>query len=127
MPFEKFIPPYSQKPPQVSIKKTGTITFYKAWMAAHGLGKASHVVLFFDPARKLVGVKAVRDTTDAGALKLTHRKLVSSVRARLFFEKDRIKLDRTRRYPVSHDKSKGMAVIDLRGVKRRSGRRKKGA
>ena len=124
MPFERFIPPARQRPPQVSIKRTGTITFYKAWMAAHGMGNASHVILFFDPARKLVGVRGARDSREEGAMKLTHRKRVSSVRARPFFEKYRIKLDRTTRYPVSHDRGSAMAIIDLRGAKRRAGRRR---
>jgi hypothetical protein len=127
MPFEKFVPPDRQKPPQVSIKRTGTITFYKAWMAAHGMGKASHVILFFDPGKKLVGVKAARDGKEEGAMKLTHRKRVSSVRARQFFDKYRIKLERTSRYPLSHDKGAAMAVIDLRGIKRQPGRRRKAA
>jgi hypothetical protein len=127
MPFEKFIPPDRQRPPQVSIKRTGTITFYKSWMAAHGLGKASHVVLFFDPAKKLVGVKSARDGKEEGAMKLTHRKRVSSVRARSFFERYRIKLEHTTRYPVSHDRVAAMAIIDLRQAKRRPGRRRRNA
>ncbi len=124
MSFEKFIPPDREKPPQVSIKRTGTITFYKTWMAAHGLGKTSHVLLFFDPSRKLVGVKAARDGREEGAMKLTQRKRVCSVRARQFFEKYRIALERTSRYPLAHDKGTAMAVIDLRGLKRRPGRRR---
>ncbi len=124
MSFEKFIPPDREKPPQVSIKRTGTITFYKAWMAAHGLGKTSHVLLFFDPSRKLVGVKAARDGREEGAMKLTQRKRVCSVRARQFFEKYRITLERTSRYPLAHDKGAAMAVIDLRGLRRRPGRRR---
>ncbi len=127
MSFEKFIPPDKERPPQVSIKRTGTITFYKSWMAAHGMGKASHVVLFFDSARKLVGVRAARDGKEEGAMKLTHRKRVSSVRARQFFEKYRITLERTSRYPLAHDKGSAMALIDLRGLRRRPGRRRNAA
>ncbi len=127
MPFERFIPPDKQKPPQVSIKRTGTITFYKSWMAAHGLGKTSHVILFFDPSKKLVGVRAAHDGKEEGAMKLTQRKRVCSVRARQFFEKYRIRIERTSRYPLSHDKGAAMAVIDLRALKRRPGRRRKAA
>jgi hypothetical protein len=127
MPFEKFVPPDKEKPPQVSIKRTGTITFYKAWMAAHGMGKASHVILFFDPTKKLVGVRVARDPREEGAMKLTHRKRVSSVRARQFFERYRIKLERTSRYPLSHDKGAAMAIIDLRGLKRQPGRHRRAA
>ncbi len=127
MPFEKFVPPDREKPPQVSIKRTGTITFYKSWMAAHGLGKVSHVILFFDASKKLVGVRGARDGKEEGALKLTQRKRVCSVRARQFFERYRITIERTSRYPLAHDKSTAMAVIDLRGLTRRPGRRRKAA
>ena len=125
MAFEKFLPPRKAKPPQVSIKRTGTITFDNALAATYGLGKASHAILYFDPARKLVGVKPERDAKDEGAMKLSHRKRVSSLRARAFFEVYGITLDRTAHYPVRHDKESGMAVVDLGDLKRRRGPRKR--
>jgi len=127
MAFEKFVPPRKAKPPQVSIKRTGTITFDNSLAAVYGLAKVSHAILYFDPARKLVGVKPVRDPKDEGAMKISHRKRVSSLRARAFFEVYGIKLERTAHYPVKHDREAGMAVVDLSDLKRRRGPRKRRA
>jgi len=125
MPFEKFVPPRRQKSPQVSIKKTGTISFDKAYAASIGLGDATHVVLFFDPQKKLVGVKRAKDPREDGAVKLSHRQRVSSVRARSFFEHYGISLEATRRFPVRQDEGERMAVIEMLEVKRRRGPRKR--
>jgi hypothetical protein len=125
MPFEKFVPPRREKSFQVSIKRTGTISFDKSYATTAGLAKASHVILYFDPSKKLVGVKAARDAKEDGALKLSHRQRVSSVRARSFFDHYGIALERTLRFPVRHDDEAGMAVIELSDVKRRRGPRKR--
>ena len=81
MPFEKFVPPRRQRSPQVSIKRTGTISFDKSYAQSVGLGNTNYVTLYFDPAKKLVGVKPAKDAKDDGSLKLSHRQRVSSVRA----------------------------------------------
>ena len=125
MVFEKFVPPQRQKAPQASIKRTGTISFDKTYAASVGIGKATHVVLFFDPQRNLVGVKSARDAKEEGALKLSHRKRVSSVRARSFFDHYGVSLDRTRRFPVRFDSGASLVIIELQEVKRRRGPRKK--
>ena len=57
MPFEKFIPPRKQKPPQVSVKKTGTISLDTPLVKEFGLDRVDHVVLYFDPAKKLIGIR----------------------------------------------------------------------
>ena len=125
MAFEKFVPPRKAKPDQVSIKRTGTITFDIALAATCGLTKVGHAILYFDSAKKLIGVKPTRDPKDEGAIKLTHRKRVASLRARAFFEVYGIRLERTAHYPVRHDKSSGMAVVDIADIKRRRGPRKR--
>jgi len=125
MAFEKFVPPRMAKPDRVSIKRTGTISFDAALAAAFGLARAGHAILYFDPSKKLIGVKPTRDPKDEGALKLTHRTRVTSLRARAFFEVYGIRLERTAHYPVSFDKGAGMAVVDVGGVKRRRGPRKR--
>lgn len=125
MAFEKFVPPRKAKPVQVSIKRTGTISFDTALAATYGLTKVSHALLYYDAGKKLVGVKPTRDPKDEGAMKLTHRRRVSSLRARAFFEVYGIRLERTAHYPVKHDKDAGMAVIHLGDVKRRRGPRKR--
>ena len=125
MAFEKFVPPRKPKPPQVSLKRTGAITFDNAFAATFGLAKASHAIIYFDPARKLVGVKPARDPKDEGAMRISHRKRVCSLRARSFFEVYGIELVRTTHYPVALDKDGTMALVDLAEVKRRRGPRKR--
>ena len=66
MAFEKFVPPRKPKPPQVSIKRTGTITFDNALAATYGFTKVSHAILYFDPAKKLVGVRPALDPKARG-------------------------------------------------------------
>ncbi len=127
MPFEKFVPPRKPKPPQVSLKRTGTITFDNAFAATFGLVKASHAIIYYDPARKLIGVKPARDPKDEGAMRISHRKRVCSLRARSFFEVYGIKLERTAHYPVALDREGAMALVELGGVKRRRGPRKRRA
>jgi hypothetical protein len=125
MGFERFVPPRKVKPPQVSIKRTGTITFDNPLAVGFGLGKTSYVILFFDAGKKLVGIRPAQDSKEEGAMKLSHRKRVSSVRARAFFDTYGITLDRTNRCPVMPEKENGMVVIDLAEIRRRRGPRKK--
>jgi hypothetical protein len=123
--FEKFIPPQKTKTPRVSIKRTGTIAFDATAVVAFGLAGVPGVALYFDPTRKLIGVKAMANLKEEGALRLTHRKRVSSVRARLFFESYGIPLLETYRLVATLERESGMIVLDLSDVKRRPGRRKK--
>lgn len=125
MGFEKFVPPRRQRAPLVSIKKTGTITFDMAWVTTHGFETCSHVTLYFDPVHKLLGVRPAADGKEEGALRMSHRKRVSSVRARQLFETYGLKLERTARFPVRFDEEHGMAVISLEEIKRRRGPRKR--
>ena len=125
MSFERFLPPRKARPPQVSIKRTGAITFDNALAATYGLADVSHAILYYDAAKKLVGVQPARGPKEEGAMRLSHRKRVSSLRARAFFEVYGINLDRTAHYPVRLDTKTGMAVIDLGDVTRRRGPRKR--
>ena len=125
MPFEKFIPPRKQKPPQVSVKKTGTISLDTPLVKEFGLDRVDHVVLYFDPAKKLIGIKPADNAKDKAAIKLTHRTRVSSVRARSFFDNYGIKLEKTSRYSAEFDEQNGMVIVALPDVKRRRGPRKK--
>jgi len=122
--FEKFVPPSRPRTTQVSIKRAGTISFDRAAAIACGLDRATHATLHFDPAHKLIGVKPAGAGED-GALRLSHRTRVSSLRARAFFEFYGIELTVTRRYAITFDSAAGMAVIPLGAVKRRRGPRPK--
>lgn len=124
MTFEKFIPPRKKKAPYVSLKRTGTITFDAAAVEAFGLLEVPGVALFFDPDRRLVGVQVMPDLKEEGTHKLTHRKRVSSVRARAFFECFGIQLIRTCRLPVTREPESGLIVLDLADTGMRPGRRR---
>jgi hypothetical protein len=124
MAFEKFVPPSRPRTTQVSIKRAGTISFDRSAAVACGLERASHATLHFDPARKLIGVRPAA-AGDEGALRLSHRTRVSSLRAKAFFEFYGLELTVTRRYAVTVDEETGMAVIPLGAVKRRRGPRPK--
>lgn len=125
MPFEKFVPPSKRKVPKVSIKSTGTISLDKELVKSAGLDGASHVTLHFDPGQRRIGVRAASDAKEEGAIKLSHRQRVSSVRARPFFDAYRIDLTRTQRHGARFDEELGMVVVDLPDLKLKRGRRKK--
>jgi hypothetical protein len=125
MSFEKYVPLRTQRAAQVSIKKTGTISLDSAFARAFGFQKVNYVTLHFDAARKLVGVKPEANSKEEGAIKLSHRTRVSSVRARAFFEAFGMKIESTMRYPIAFDPDDSMAVIALEGMKRKRGPRPK--
>jgi|YNPBryunderm2012_1023409.scaffolds.fasta_scaffold51279_2 hypothetical protein len=127
MPFEKFIPARKQKPPQASLKRTGTISVDLAFVRQAGLGDAQFVTLHFDAQRRLIGIRAA-DPKEEGALRMSHRTRVASVRARPFFQAFHITLDETSRVPVSSDPAEGMVIIPLpSGGRRPRGRPRKNA
>lgn len=124
MAFEKYVPPSRPRTTQVSIKRAGTISFDRAAAVACGLDRASHATLHFDPLHKLIGVRPAA-AGEEGALRLSHRTRVSSLRARAFFDFYGIELTVTRRFAITIDTATGMAVIPLGPVKRRRGPRPK--
>lgn len=123
MPFEKFVPARRQRPPQASIKRTGTISIDLGFAQSIGLDKARFVTLYFDPAKRVIGLKAA-EPKDEGAIRLSHRKRVSSVRAKPLFEAYGIVLDQTTRMPVSYDEKLQMVLVPLPSGPRRRRARK---
>ncbi len=127
MPFEKFIPARKQKPPQASLKRTGTISLDIAFARQAGLQDARFVTLHFDAQRRLIGIRAA-DPKEEGAIRLSQRTRVASVRARPLFQAFNITLDETARVPVSFDEAEGMAILPLpTGGRRPRGRPRKNA
>jgi len=125
MPFEKFIPARKQKPPQASLKRTGTISLDIAFAQQAGLQEARFVTLHFDTQRRLIGIRAA-DPKEEGAIRMSHRTRVASVRARPLFQAFNITLDETSRVPVSFDPAEGMVIIPLpSGGRRPRGRPRK--
>ncbi len=125
MPFEKFVPQRKARPPQASVKPTGTISIDLDFSKDVGLDKVEYVTLYFDPARKLLGMKKAPNGREEGAFRLSHRKRVSSVRARPLFEEYGITLRQTQRVPVRFDEDEKMVVVPLAAAQRRRGRKPK--
>jgi len=124
MPFEKYVPVKPRKPAEATVRKTGTISIPRHFLADHDLANAAFVTLHFDKDRKLVGLKPTSDPREEGAAKLAHRQRSSSVVARSFFDYFRVPLVATRHCPLSFDATEGMLVIALGDIRRRPGRRR---
>ena len=123
MPFERFIP--AQNPgtrPKATIRPTGLISFDSSAVKAFGLDKATHVVLFFDKNRKLVGVQPTSKDEEHGAFKLSRRRHSVSLKAPSFFDRYALALVQVQKFEVTRDPHENMLTIDIKGVQRRRGR-----
>ena len=127
MPFEKFVPPKPAGPnPKATIRPSGLISFDAASVDRFGLDEAGFGVLFFDPTRKLIGLRLTDDESEEGALKLTRRRRSVSIKAPSFFESYGIPIEQPSRFDVAHDDKDGLITINLQNVRRRRGRRGRG-
>jgi hypothetical protein len=125
MGFEKFVPRAKQNrtAPQATIRKTGLISFDAEAVREFGLSEASHLVLFFDKGKKLLGVQRTNDMSVKGAIQMSRRRRTAGVKAPHFFNKWGMILDEVQRFDVTFDESERLMIIDLSSVKRRRGRR----
>lgn len=122
MGFERFVPEQvSRAKPKVTIRPTGLISFDAASVEAFGLDKASHAVLFFDKAKKLVGVQLSK-AGEEGAFKLSKRRRSVSLKAPEFFEKYALRLTEAQRFDANPTDDGSMVLINLKSVQRRRGR-----
>jgi hypothetical protein len=122
MAFEKFVPEQTMSSkPKVTIRPTGLISFDAAAVEAFGLEKSTHAVLFFDKAKKLVGVQLSK-AGDEGAFKLSKRRRSVSLKAPDFFSKYALALGEAQRFNVARDDQSGLLLISLKSVQRRRGR-----
>lgn len=127
MGFEKYVPKAtpSKSMPQVTIRKTGLISFDAASVKEFGLEKASHLVLFFDKSKKILAVQVCNDGNVQGAIKMSRRRRTASVKVPQFFESWGLILDDVQKFNVSFDESEGKLIVNLSSIKRRRGRRAK--
>ena len=127
MGFEKFVPrsAANSAKPQVTIRKSGLISFDGVAVQEFNLEKATHLVLFFDKGRKLLGIRSETSAGTAGALPISRRRRTVSVKAPFFFESLGFMLDDTHKLEVRRDESQSLMIVDLRGIERRRGRRPK--
>jgi len=123
MPFERFVPAAkSVARPRATIRPTGLISFDSAAVEAFELGGAAHAVLYFDPGRKLIGVKPVAKGTEEGGFALSRRRGSVSLKAPEFFTRYGLAFSKPLIVEVGHDASEGMLTISVKEVPRRRGR-----
>jgi hypothetical protein len=128
MPFERFVPPPTAGArPKATIRPSGLISFDGAAVQAFGLDTVSHVVLFFDKNKKIVGIQTTRNAKEKGALKLSRRRRSVSLKAPHFFERYGLTFNEAQRFDVRHDPDTEMLIINMKHVQRRRGRRPKTA
>jgi hypothetical protein len=111
--------------PRATVRPSGLISFDAAAVAAFGLNKASHVVLFFDKSRKLIGVQITNNGNEAGAFPLSRRRRSVSLKAPQFLTQYGLAFEESQRFDISDDRTSKMLTISMKNVQRRRGRRPK--
>lgn len=126
MGFEKYVPRKvtAKSTPQVTIRKTGLISFDAAAVQEFELADVSHFVLFFDKGKKALGIQRCDDGDVLGSIPTSRRRRTVSVKAPQFFEHWGFLLDDVQKYSVSLDEERDLLIVDLGTVKRRRGRRR---
>ncbi|MFN3413737.1 MAG: hypothetical protein ACK42L_06720 [Thermoanaerobaculum sp.] len=89
---------------------------------AFGLENATHVLLFFDPERRALGLRAARPD-ESGALKITRRKRVTSLSIRALLEQYRLVVPGKLIMEPEFDEKENLVIIPLLGARMRPGRR----
>ena len=126
MAFERYVPPRTAgMKPRATVRPSGLISFDAAAVAAFGLNKATHAVLFFDKSRKLIGVQITNNGNEVGAFPLSRRRRSVSLKAPQFLTQYGLAFDESQRFDISDDRTSKMLTISMKNVQRRRGRRPK--
>ena len=124
MMFEKFVPvsPKSHGP-KATLRPSGLISFDPEAVETFKLHQATHAVLFFDKAKKRVGVKPLTDPGDEAAFRLVRRRRTLGLKAPQFFEHFGLSVEAPRSFEAHYDEREGMIVINVKPLKLKRGRR----
>lgn len=122
MPFIQFIPGGSNQEIQATLTARGLLALSAAAINAFGLESATHVLLFFDPDRRALGLRAAKPE-ESGAQKLTRRKRVTSLSIRALLEQYRLVVPGKLIMEPQFDEKENLIVIPLLGVRMKPGRR----
>ena len=123
MPFEKFIPKSTKiSRPKVTIRPSGLISFDAQAVEDFKLSEATHAVLYFDRAKKRIGIKLTSDGGEEGAIPLARRRRSVSLKAPGFLDQFSIRLDAPKRLDATFDDGENKIVINMTSVRRRPGR-----
>lgn len=122
MPFIQFIPQGDDKKIQATLTVKGLLGLSADAVAAFGLESTTHVLLFFDPERRILGLRPA-SAGEAGAVKLTRRKRVTSLSIRPLLEEYRLAVPGKLIMEPTLDEKENLVIIPLLGVRMRPGRR----
>ncbi|HHQ47411.1 MAG TPA: hypothetical protein ENK19_00830 [Acidobacteria bacterium] len=123
MPFEKFVPKKTKiSRPKATIRPSGLISFDEQAVEDFKLLEATHAVLYFDRAKKRIGIKLTTDGEEEGAIPMARRRRSVSLKPTGFLEQFSIHLDSPKRLDASYDEGENKIVINMTSVRRRPGR-----
>jgi hypothetical protein len=112
MAFERFTEAARSYAPKVSLRASGSIGLNYGAVRKYGLDKFPFVLLFYDRQKRMVGIKPLKSSAEAGAVKLYHRGKNSSIYCRRFFDFFEIPKVKFRTEP-SWDDKEGMLVFQI--------------
>ncbi len=122
MPFIQFIPGGNNQKIQATLTPRGVLALSADAVKAFGLEGATHVLLFFDPDRRALGLRAALPE-ESGAIKVTQRKRVTSLSIRALLAQYRLVVPGKLIMEPEFDEKENLVIIPLLGVRTRPGRR----
>ncbi|MGQ9495157.1 MAG: hypothetical protein ACUVRY_02705 [Thermoanaerobaculaceae bacterium] len=122
MPFVQFIPENVEKNIQASLTPKGTLSLNAAALKAFGLEKATHVFLFFDPERRVLGLRAASPELP-GAVRLMRRKRVAAVQVAPLLHFYRLVVTGKLLLEPKQDEKENLIILPLLGARKRPGRK----
>lgn len=122
MPFIQIFPEGEDKKIQATLTAKGLLGLSADAIQAFGLESTTHVLLFFDPERRILGLRPAA-SDEPGALKLTRRKRITSLSIRPLLDQYRLVVPGKLIMEPALDEKENLVVIPLLGVRVRPGRR----
>lgn len=108
---------------RASLRSNGQIGFNHGALTRFKLTEFTHVVLFYDPERRLVGVKLTSDKTEEGASTLITKNGNGTVSARAFLEYYQILPKTTTQYDIEWNEENKMLIIDMQTASQKTRKR----
>ena len=123
MPFERFTKVGSRQAPKISIRAGGSFGLSQGALNRFRFEQENtHVVLFYDADRKLIGIKPTANADEEGAIKVNVRPYrtgedtlskTAFFSAKSFLDFYEIPYEKTRSFDAKWDKENEMIIIDL--------------
>lgn len=126
MAFEKYVPETDRQnvEPKATLRPTGLISFDANAVQQFGLDAASHAAVYFDRARKIIGIKPLATGDEKGAFELTKRRNTVGLKPTGFLEDARLIVEKPIQLTPRFSTTSKMITLDVKDVPRKRGRRK---